>query len=78
MSDPTGLGLLLLRVVVGIVMLAHGIKHARGREKTSGWFEVMACAMCCISTVLPVRGCATISARWPLPSGATISMTRVE
>ena len=28
------------------------------------------------STVLPVRGGVTISARWPLPIGATISMTR--
>ena len=33
-------------------------------------------AMFCRITVLPVRGCATISARWPLPSGATISITR--
>jgi hypothetical protein len=32
--------------------------------------------MFCSSTVLPVRGGATISARWPLPIGATISMTR--
>jgi putative oxidoreductase len=29
---------LLLRLAVGGVMLAHGIKHARGREKTSRWF----------------------------------------
>ncbi len=28
----------LLRVVAGGVMLAHGIKHARGRTKTSNWF----------------------------------------
>ncbi len=30
------------------------------------------------STVLPVRGGATIRPRWPLPSGATRSMTRAE
>ena len=36
------------------------------------------CAMFCSSTVLPVRGGATIRARWPLPSGATRSMTRAE
>jgi hypothetical protein len=30
----------------------------------------MACAMFCSSTVLPVRGGDTISARWPLPIGA--------
>ncbi len=29
---------LLLRLVLGGVMLAHGIKHARGKEKTSRWF----------------------------------------
>src|ERR1700748_1547578 len=38
----------------------------------------MACAMFCNSTVLPVRGGETMSARWPLPIGATISMTRGE
>ena len=34
--------------------------------------------MFCSSTVLPVRGCATIRARWPLPSGDTMSITRGE
>ncbi len=29
---------LALRLALGGVMLAHGIKHARGREKTSRWF----------------------------------------
>ena len=33
-------------------------------------------AMFCSITVLPVRGGATISARWPLPIGAIRSMTR--
>jgi hypothetical protein len=35
-------------------------------------------AMFCSSTVLPVRGGATIKPRWPLPSGATRSITRAE
>lgn len=30
--------MLALRVVLGFVMLAHGVKHLRGREKTSNWF----------------------------------------
>ena len=30
--------MLVLRVAVGAVMLAHGVKHARGREKTTNWF----------------------------------------
>jgi putative oxidoreductase len=30
--------MLILRVALGGVMLAHGIKHARGRVKTSNWF----------------------------------------
>ncbi len=34
--------------------------------------------MFCISTVLPVRGGATIRARWPLPIGATMSITLAE
>ena len=33
--------------------------------------------MCCRRIVLPVRGGATISARWPLPSGVSRSITRV-
>jgi hypothetical protein len=32
--------------------------------------------MFCSITVLPVRGGATISARWPKPIGETSSMTR--
>src|SRR3546814_13834833 len=38
----------------------------------------MAWAMFCSSIVLPVRGGATIRARWPLPCGAIRSMTRAE
>ncbi len=34
--------------------------------------------MFCSSTVLPVRGWATIRQRWPLPIGATRSMTRAD
>src|SRR3990167_8573774 len=43
---------------------------------TSGLLAVMACAMCCIITVLPLLGGATISARWPRPMGAMMSMMR--
>ena len=32
--------------------------------------------MFCRITVLPVRGCATIRPRWPLPIGDTMSITR--
>ncbi len=28
----------LLRVIAGAVVLAHGVKHARGRVKTANWF----------------------------------------
>ena len=31
------LALFLLRVWIGVVMLAHGIKHLQGREKTTNW-----------------------------------------
>ncbi len=45
---------------------------------TSGWFLAIELAIFCSSIVLPVRGGATISARWPLPIGVIRSMTRVD
>ncbi|MCY1538480.1 hypothetical protein D9M68_740220 [compost metagenome] len=45
-------------------------------SSTSGWLAVMAWQMCCIMTVLPLLGGATIRARWPRPMGAMMSMTR--
>ena len=45
---------------------------------TSGWLAAMALAMSFIRIVLPVLGCATISARWPLPMGAKRSTTRAD
>jgi len=33
------LALFLLRAWIGVVMLAHGIKHLRGRDKTTNWLE---------------------------------------
>lgn len=39
MFDSADWAVLVLRGVAGAVMLAHGIKHARGRAKTSNWFE---------------------------------------
>ena len=35
---PTDYAMLVIRVAVGVVLLAHGIKHVRGREKTTAWF----------------------------------------
>jgi putative oxidoreductase len=36
--DTINLALLILRLGLGGVFLAHGIKHALGREKTTNWF----------------------------------------
>jgi len=36
--NETDAAMLILRVAVGMVILAHGIKHARGRVKTGNWF----------------------------------------
>jgi len=36
--EPYDFASLLIRFALGGVMLAHGIKHARGKEKTSRWF----------------------------------------
>jgi len=38
MYESTDWAMALLRIAAGSVMLAHGIKHARGRAKTSSWF----------------------------------------
>ena len=43
----------------------------------SGLFVVIAFAIACRIVVLPAFGGDTISARWPLPTGITRSMTRV-
>ena len=37
MSDSASAALLIVRVAVGIVFLAHGVKHFRNREKTMRW-----------------------------------------
>jgi putative oxidoreductase len=36
--NPTDGGLLLLRVVVGLTIIAHGVNHARSLEGTARWF----------------------------------------
>lgn len=36
--EPLNFTQLLLRLVLGGIMIAHGVKHARGRERTSKWF----------------------------------------
>lgn len=38
MYDSIDWAMMTLRGVAGVVMLAHGIKHARGRTKTANWF----------------------------------------
>jgi len=35
--NEVSLVLLILRAWIGVVMLAHGVKHLRGREKTTNW-----------------------------------------
>jgi putative oxidoreductase len=41
LSAEWNTALLLVRVWIGIVMLAHGVKHLRGREKTIAWLRGM-------------------------------------
>lgn len=40
-SDLTtfAFAMLILRVGAGLVILAHGVNHARGRERTTNWFH---------------------------------------
>jgi putative oxidoreductase len=41
MADPVNTALLILRITLGVVFIAHGVKHARGRHKTTNWFASM-------------------------------------
>ena len=41
MTTAFDAAMLVLRVWAGIVFLAHGVKHAMGREKTTAWFAGM-------------------------------------
>jgi putative oxidoreductase len=38
MTEPFDVAMLVLRTGVGLVILAHGVNHARGRERTTKWF----------------------------------------
>ena len=38
-SQPMSSALLIVRIILGIVFLAHGLKHAMGRQKTTAWFS---------------------------------------
>lgn len=38
MTDPVSVGLVVVRFVLGVVFVAHGVKHLLGREKTTAWF----------------------------------------
>lgn len=38
MSEAFDVAMLILRIGVGLVILAHGVNHARGRERTTAWF----------------------------------------
>lgn len=37
--NETDIAMLILRVWLGVVMLAHGVNHARSQEGTARWFE---------------------------------------
>ena len=37
--EAQDLGLLILRLAVGIVMIAHGLNHGRKLDSTAAWFE---------------------------------------
>jgi putative oxidoreductase len=41
MTDAVSAGLLIIRIVLGVVFLAHGVKHLMGREKTTRWFATL-------------------------------------
>ena len=40
-SDPVSVGLAVVRIALGVIFLAHGVKHLMGREKTTRWFAAI-------------------------------------
>jgi len=38
MPDTVNAAMLIVRLILGLVFLAHGVKHAKGRVKTTNWF----------------------------------------
>lgn len=41
MPETSDAALMILRIVLGVVLLAHGLKHLRNREKTMRWTASM-------------------------------------
>ena len=39
MPDTANLALLVLRIALGVVLLAHGVRHLRGKAGTTAWLE---------------------------------------
>ena len=72
------LGLNVMMVLLLGLVLAGIIGMLYGSFDIWGWLAAMALAMSFIKMVLPVFGCATISARWPFPIGAKRSTTRAD
>ena len=35
------MGIAVARIAVGVIFLAHGVKHITGRQKTTRWFEAL-------------------------------------
>src|SRR5712691_8105660 len=80
-----GLSLLEATISADLPMVTRKSVTSSGRSSTrstmtatSGWLASTALAVCWRSTVLTVRGGATMSPRWPLPMGVIRSMARMD
>lgn len=54
--EAQDLGLLILRVAVGAVMIAHGLNHGRKLESTAAWFESIGFSRAKVQAFLSAAG----------------------
>jgi putative oxidoreductase len=60
--EAQDLGLLILRVAVGVVMIAHGLNHGRKLDSTAEWFESIGFSRAKMQAVMSAAGELAIGA----------------
>lgn len=60
--EAQNIGLLILRIAVGVVMIAHGVNHGRKLENTAAWFESIGFSRARIQAFMSAAGEIAIGA----------------